>query len=313
LITENHKRLKKRLKKILKKLTYSPLGRGLFMVIRQIFTPSEQLAPRLKFKGRFKVSTGDGHEFKLYNNAFVFETNIFWLGLDKYQWERTTRKLWNRLASKSDVILDIGANSGLFAVFAKVHNPSARVIAFEPQPNIYYALKKNNEVNNFDIRCEQLALSDAKGEMPFYNYGPDTFSEINTTAGSLNKDWRSDRQHAINVQVDTLKNYLVSHKIEKVDLIKIDVETHEFEVLKGYGDLLLQHRPAIVLEIQDEQLGQRISSLFLNAGYHFYHVDEIRGIQKVEQLWLDNADRNYLICPEEKLGLISDLFAETED
>jgi FkbM family methyltransferase len=313
LITENHKRLKKHLKKILKKLTYSPLGRGLFMVIRQIFTPSKQLAPRLKFKGRFNVSTGDGHEFKLYNNAFVFETNIFWLGLDKYQWERTTRKLWNRLASESDVILDIGANSGLFAVFAKVHNPSARVIAFEPQPNIFYALKKNNEVNNFDIRCEQLALSDRAGEMPFYNYGPDTFSEINTTAGSLNKKWRSDRQHAIYVQVDTLKNYLTNCSIEKVDLIKIDVETHEFEVLQGYGDLLLRHRPAIVLEIQDEQLGQRVGSLFLNAGYHFYHVDEIHGIQKVEQLWLENADRNYLICPEEKLSLISDLFAEENE
>lgn len=301
--------MKNYLKQIIKKITYSPFGRWLFLFIRRFYIPSADLAPRLKFKGEFKVNDGNGHEFRLFNNAFVFETNIFWLGLENYHWERTTRKVWSRLAAKSEVILDIGANSGLFAVFAKVYQPASMVIAFEPQPNIYYALKQNNAVNNFDIRCEQLALSDAKGEMPFYNYGPDTFSEINTTAGSLNKDWRSDRQHAINVQVDTLKNYLVSHKIEKVDLIKIDVETHEFEVLKGYGDLLLQHRPAIVLEIQDEQLGQRISSLFLNAGYHFYHVDEIRGIQKVEQLWLDNADRNYVICPEEKLGMIDILVA----
>jgi len=293
--------MKQYVKRLLKKLIYSPFGRSFYLVLRRFYQPKTTFAHRLKFKGSFDLKTPEGHPFKLYNNAFVFETNIFWLGLENYQWERMTRKVWAQLAPHSATILDIGANSGLFAVFAQVYNPQARVFAFEPQPNIFEALKKNCAVNGFDIRCENIALSDQRGQMPFYNYGPDTFSDINTTAGSLNKDWRSARQSSIVVEVDTLEQYLLRNNIHRVDLIKIDVETHEFEVLKGYGELLLKHRPAIILEVQNEALGKQIAGLFAGANYQFFNIDESLGLLQVEQLWQENADRNYLLCPEEKL------------
>ena len=65
-----------------------------------------------------------GNSFKLYNNAFLLETHIFWLGIDNYQWENKTREIWCDLSTKSNTIADVGANVGIFSVLAKANNPN---------------------------------------------------------------------------------------------------------------------------------------------------------------------------------------------
>lgn len=290
------------MKSLLKTIFYSPFGVHLCRVMRLVYRPPESRAGWMKFKGAFRVKTSEGNSFWLYNSTFILETMIFWLGLERYSWERTTRMVWNRLAENANVILDVGANSGVFSVLAGASNPEAKIVAFEPQPNIYRALQKNVEVNNFNIRCEQLALSNCVGVLPFYNYGDQTFTEINTTAGSLNRDWRSDRQSAIEVEVTRLDRYLVQHNIGAVQLMKIDVETLEHEVLLGYGSLFFEHRPAVILEIQNETIGERIANLLGGKDYLIYQIQEDRGLRDVEIPRGASEDRNYLLLPIERLG-----------
>jgi FkbM family methyltransferase len=158
--------------------------------------------------------------------------------------------VWAELAKKSETIFDIGANTGIYSIMAKTYNPSANVFAFEPQPNVYLALLKNNAINKFDIRCERIALSSKSGKASFYNYGNNTFTERNTTAGSLNPNWRKKDQNIIEVQTERISNFCKKEKVKKIDLMKIDVETHEYEVLRGYGNLIHKHKPYIILEIQ---------------------------------------------------------------
>lgn len=293
------------MKELARTLLFSPVGIYIVKALRLVYRPVERHAGKLKFKGAFELKTTEGARFRLYNNAFVFETHLFWLGLQHYSWERETRRIWNHLCPQSDVILDIGANSGIFAVLAKVYNPQATVVAFEPQPNIFYALTKNNSINDFDIRCENIALSDRSGRMPFYNYGPNTFTDVNTTAGSLNKNWREDRQSSIEVEVAILKDYCEKHQIRNIDLIKMDVETHEFEVLLGYKDLLYRHRPLIILEVQDEVIGNRIQTLLEGTDYQFFNIHEQEGIRQVMEMGNDSGNHNYLICPAEKIHQLS--------
>ena len=178
-----------RLKKLFKYLLYRVIGKPVYRVVRLFYSPPESLRRRLRFIGKFRVRTAEGKKFRLYNNAFHLENHIFWLGLESYPWEQTTRRVWNRLCPVSATIFDIGANSGIYAVLAKVYNPESTVYAFEPQPNVYKVLCRNNQVNGFDIICEELALGNEEGRLPFYNYGPGTFVSENTTAGSLNRDW----------------------------------------------------------------------------------------------------------------------------
>lgn len=258
---------------------------------------------RLRFIGKFKPATKDGKSFYLYNNAFHLETDIYWLGIDVMKWENMTRSIWCDLSVTSNVIFDIGANSGIFSILSKVYHPESFVVGFEPQPNIFNVLKKNNSINKFDIRCENLALADINGEMLFYNYGSNTFTSENTTAGSLNKKWRPALQHSITVNVEKLENYIEKNRINTIDLMKIDVETMEYEVLIGYGKFLYMHQPIIILEIQDEVIGKKVASLF-NRDWQFYNINEKKGLQKVDVPG-NNTDKNYLICPVAKLNLIT--------
>jgi FkbM family methyltransferase len=201
--------------------------------------------------------------------------------------------------TKASIIFDIGANTGIYSLIAKAINPSVKVFAFEPQPNIYSILIKNNLINAFDIHCEQIALSSRSGKAAFYNYGEDTFRNSNTTAGSLNQNWRRKKQNHIEVDTDTLLNYCVKHRINKIDLIKMDVETHEYEVLKGYNELIQSHRPYILVEIQSRDIGERIENL-INAevnDFSFYQFSNDANLKKTKHLGNSSDGRNYLIVP----------------
>ena len=257
-----------------------------------------------KFKGVFKVDNKSNKEYYLYNNAFYLENSIFWRGIDYFLWELKSREIWIHLSKKSEIILDIGANTGIYSILSKVHNFDSNVYAFEPQPNIFEILKKNAQINNFDITCIPYAISNDIGEFSFYNYGDNTFLDNNTTAGSLNKDWRKNNQHSIIVPVTTLKQYIKDCKLEKIDLIKIDVETLEFEVLKGFGKYLNQFLPIIILEIQTNDIGEKIKTL-LDSSYNIFNIDEQFGLIQNHN-WDKNLNKNYILCPDQALHLISD-------
>jgi FkbM family methyltransferase len=290
--------------KKLKNYFHHKIARPFYQIIRPL-QPILKLKKRT-FYDKFRVKTNGGVSFWLYNNAFNLETRLFWSGFEKSDWEKKTREIWSELAKKSNVILDIGANTGVFSVLAKAYNSKAEVHAFEPQPNVFRVLEKNNTINGFDIHCHQLALSNEIGELPFYNTGYSTFEENNTTHGSLNKEWRTEHQHSITVQVERLDGVLVKNQIRKVDLIKIDVETFEFEVLIGYSDLLFNHRPIIILEIQNAEIGHNILTLFRDQNYQFFWINEEKGLIKVNQLGMltNQENLNYLFCPEEKVEKI---------
>ena len=257
------------------------------------------LSPRI-----IKVSTNVQKEFILYNPPFNLETRIYWQGFEKVNWELKTREIWSSLCSKSNTIFDIGANTGIFSVLAKVYNPDSLVYAFEPQPNIYKVLDKNNNLNKFDICCEDKALSSSKGIFPFYNYGWDPFGSGNTTAGSLNQKWRPKNQQTIEVEVITLDDYIDFKKIKKIDLMKIDVETFEAEVIEGYKDNLHMHKPIIILEVQNHNIGNKINNYFIQNNYSYFNIDEDLGLIPINELGND-FHRNYLICPNEELESIN--------
>lgn len=294
------------MKKLVQFVLYRVLGKSVYTLIKPIYTPSESAATKLRFFGPFSVKMNDGVRFKLYNNAFYLESIIYWLGFEKYNWEKNTRKVWIELCKKSDVVLDIGANTGIFSVLAKAYQAQSKVYAFEPQPNIFEVLSKNNEINGFDISCNKLALSDVNGELPFYNYGKEAFTSGNTTAGSLNSTWREDDQTSIKVPVKLLDDFIKENDVPKVDLIKIDVETLEFEVLNGYKHHLNKHKPILVMEIQSTEIGENVGSLL--EDYSFYFIDEDKGVVKVANLGgAHERDNNYVACPSDKSALIENL------
>ena len=104
----------------------------------------------------------------------------------------------------------------------------------------------------------------------------------------------------------TLERYINTNNIEAIDLLKIDVETLEYEVLLGYGSILLKHEPIIILEIQSKEIGSNIQSLLPIDLYLHYSIDESQGLVKVDVLGT-GEDNNYLLCPKSKVNLITNL------
>lgn len=270
-----------------------PFKKELFSVLKAIYVPSEKVFRHLHFKGKFKLFIGEKRSFYLYHHGFQLENEIFWKGI-RGGWEKESLKLWIDLCKSAEVVLDIGANTGIYALVAKSINPAATVHAFEPIPPVFDKLMKNCRLNSYDIHCHQIALSDYNGKGVVYVPEGDHVYSVtvnkNTTGRATIKP--------LEIEIGTLAEFISERGIEKIDLIKIDVETHEVEVLKGMKNYVNLFRPDFLIEILNEEVAEGIEELLWGLGYLYFNIDEKGGIRETNRL--NKSDfYNYLICKKE--------------
>ena len=239
----------------------------------------------------------------MYHPGQIEENEIFWNGLSK-GWERKSLQLWQLLSKDSNTILDIGANTGIYGLVAQALNPSAKVFCFEPLPAVYNLLVKNIHKNSFLIRSEMLALSNYSGSAKIYlNKGESFAYSVTVNKNTLNHNNFDE----LEIQTSTLSEYIFKHKINHIDLMKIDVEGHEIEVLEGMKDFLTSFKPTILIEVLTKEIGHELTKVFENMDYLYFNIDdENNSIRRTETI--EKSDFwNYLICNEltaQKLGLI---------
>jgi FkbM family methyltransferase len=114
---------------------------------------------------------------------------------------------------KDLVVIDIGANIGLFSLYAK--DSSSKLIAVEPAPHTFDILEKlTKEYNN--ISRVQAAIGDTNDTVAFY------LNENATTNSMV-----SHNGERIDVPGMTIADLIKEHNLEKVDFIKCDIEGSE--------------------------------------------------------------------------------------
>lgn len=279
--------MKRLLKNIYSLIPFKPF---FFGILKKIVTPT--FYQHLHFQGSFQVKIDAQHQFKMYHYGSSFENEIFWKGLEA-GWEPQSVKIWAKLCKQSQMILDIGANTGVYALIAKAMQPNATVIAFEPLPRIYEKLQKNITLNSFHIKAECLAVANQEGTTTFYDLPHEYLRQA-----TLNPNLHAN-ETTIPTQVNCvrMKNYISQQfsNYPAIDLMKIDVESYEAEVLKGFDDYLAQHQPTILLEILNEQVAEEVHTILEKCGYrYFYNIDEEKGLSLKPKIVLSNY-RNYLI------------------
>lgn len=149
-----------------------------------------------------------------------------------------------RFLKKEDVFFDVGANIGLFSLYAanKVSN-EGQVYAFEPAPVTYQRLKNNIELNKLsNVKSENIGLSSNETKLKF-NVSLTGYDAWNSFA-ELNEVGETE---TIEVPVISLDGYIEKNNITKIDLIKIDVEGWELNVMKGATNLLSQENAPVLL------------------------------------------------------------------
>jgi FkbM family methyltransferase len=287
------------MKKILRRLyDVLPFKRELFSLLRKFWRPSDRLLRHLHFKGVITVMVEEGITFRIHHFGYQLENEIFWKGLMN-GWEKHSVTVWARLCRHSKTVLDVGANTGLFALMAKALNPSAAVHAFEPVKRVADKLRANNDLNGYDITVVEKAASASTGTAVIY----DTMSEhIYSVTVNRNLTAPGTNVTESTIETITLDDYVRDCGITRVDLVKIDVETHEPEVIEGFRKQLAASRPALLIEILGEESAEKIQALVNGLDYVYFNIDENSGIRRVPRISASDS-YNFLICTEETARL----------
>lgn len=265
----------------------------------KIFPIRENDFRRLNFEGPFHVSINKNASFKMVNHGYLIENNLFWAGFGN-GWEATSLRLWLKLCQLADVIVDIGANTGVYSLSAHAVNPKARVIAFEPIPMINKWLNENVDLNhaqNISVVCA--AISNLNGKAKIF----DTFSGSNIYTATLSPTSEDlvQQPKLISIEIKRFDDYMLQNAINMDHvLVKIDTERHERQVLEGFGDIIRFHRPTFLIEILSSDIADKVSELINSLGYQIFQINEGVGVRRVHSLWnASNDDRNFLICTYE--------------
>lgn len=279
--------------------TTLPFKKELFLILRNIWMPSEKIYRHLYFKGIISINVNNEQRFKTMHYGHRIENEIFWTGLYG-NWEKQSMKLWTKLCRDAKIIFDIGANTGIYSLVAKTVNPNLEVHAFEPFEAIYKKLLNNAAINNFKIHANCSAISNYSGDGVIYTKDAD-FAYSVTVNQNL---WATDKDPIkLNIKTITLKDYIEQNNITQIDLMKIDVETHEPEVMEGFSTYLKIFRPIILIEVLNNEVAQKLGDYFDTLEYHFYNIDEKKGISKTTSLSKSDSC-NYMIVPKEKENYI---------
>jgi len=260
----------------------NPFKKMICHALRWLSIPHNKFYKDINFEGKFNVGF-DKKNFFLFHFGDTISKHTFWNGLFK-TWENDTGWIWKELCENSNIIFDIGANTGIYSLVAKTINKEAKVFAFEPSTNTFKQLQKNNQINNYDITCEKIALSNKSENQIFY----DT-PHKNQTSASLSpeklKNFKGYSGDILEYNVAGLKldDYINQNKIKTIDLIKIDVEMYEPEVIEGFKVYLEKFKPIIIIEVLDTSVAKKLNSLFNLKDYLIFHFCGFKQVKQIEK------------------------------
>lgn len=201
--------------------------------------------------------------------------------------------------NKSSVVLDVGANNGLYCYYFQDIIGVKEIHAFEPIPSLYSKLEKWFK----QVHLYPFAISDNVSEgilrIPYIkSIRYETRAKLDAL---IEKDETKFKE--IKIQTNTLDNLFLD-KLSSVDFIKIDIEGHELKAVMGAKNLIKKHRPTLMIEIEERHHSSNLSTVINsieNLGYtcHFFDLSSkrISSYKEFDVLKHQNSkseDRNYI-------------------
>ena len=205
------------------------------------------------------------------------------------------------------LVLDIGANTGIFTFLAVAASAGVRVCAFEPLETARQFLHANiscNPETGSRIAVEPFALSRMRGIVPF-------FETINDQ-GLISTSSTLEQGHAVQVgsyirheiPAETLDDWVEASNKEPIQLIKIDVEGHEHAVIEGGRKTIGRHRPIIIVEVLGGADFNALDCFLAEADYRDFALSP-NGMRWSRSIRFHPDAWNHLLSPVERVGLVS--------
>jgi FkbM family methyltransferase len=209
----------------------------------------------------------------------LFRLSLRGLGFYNYQTKHLTgeyyfiTRIFNNRGKK--IIFDVGAHIGNYSIDLST-NPEAEIYSFEASPVTFKILqKKTHNIKN--IMPLNFAVSDTITTLKFYDYDDREFSQHASLYKDVIVDYHKGHAKEFDVKTTTIDNFTLNFKINKIDLLKIDVEGHELKVLIG-AQHMLQTKSIQAIQFEFTQLNSITRVFFkdiyelLNKNYNLYRL-----------------------------------------
>jgi len=241
--------------------------------------------------------------------AKVFGKYVFnYLADDKYvgqrialeKYEPYLTELMLSKIKKGDVVLDIGANIGYYAVlFAEKVGKKGKVIAIEPDPINFEILQKNIKENKlFNVVAVQAAVGNENKKMKIFE-SKENFGDHRLWQNPSKSPF--DKRETVDIFCRRLDDLLKELEYQKIDFIKMDVQGFESFVIEGGEKIIEKNKPIIFFEYWpwgNKKAGSDIKKMmefFRKIYKKIFWVDEYIQIHfPVSQKFLDKkySDKN---------------------
>jgi FkbM family methyltransferase len=163
--------------------------------------------------------------------------------------------------------IDVGASFGAYTLsMARAVGRDGRVWAFEPTPDVAAHLRRSLELNACDhVVLSPAAISDREGAVTLTARAQ---SEANLIAPGAEASGSTFQANAM-----TLDRLAADLRWEDIDFIKVDVEGHEYQVIRGGADFFASNSPLIMFEVRAHtEVDLRVLEPLADLGYEFYRL-----------------------------------------
>lgn len=133
---------------------------------------------------------------------------------------------------KPKVIIDAGANKGMYARYLAEHCPDAQIYAFEPVGSTFEILKEGLSAYSH-VECIQQGLFSESCKKEINIFNSDTHSSLVDIQG-LNQKFENKE----NIQLIKGEEFTANYEIEEIDFIKMDIEGAEYEAMIGFEEMI---------------------------------------------------------------------------
>ena len=222
-----------------------------------------------------------GKKFKFVHNeraAFYTLIEVFY--------ERLYDKDYVKI-EKDDVVLDIGANLGMFSVYAQNFHPS-RVIAVEPGPEEYPCLVEN--LKSFkNTESFKYAVSNKTGKVNFSSTVEGVSNHITDTFDVA--QYGNHVYQTVEVDAIDINDLIKEAKLDKIDYLKIDCEGAELDIFLSIDkEYLKSNVRKIAVEYHTPEIKMNLLSIILASGFILENFEVIEETKEVGMLYFYNEN-----------------------
>ncbi len=202
----------------------------------------------------------------------------------------TTKVLLDELVPAKTFIC-VGANFGWYPLVAASFDPSINIVGFECNSKVRQVFSRNVELNSYDIRVSDFAISDSEGILSLYM--PKISNDGMSTLFPKDKSV-SEVDFVEKVKTTTLDIYFQNEMNNPGKIvILMDIEGSEMRALKGAINVFSEKKPVLIAEINPAML--------LASGHDYLELFRYLSSLGYESFWID--ERGKLVTVEDPISL----------